>query len=64
MLILKSASFSSDSKVAVFVNKNNIARENIVAITCGTTTIGDAEDFTIFFYGDPEVKEKMPGLFE
>lgn len=63
MLILKHQTFSSARSLTLFVNNNNIPRENIVIITNGNTT-ADTQDYTIFFYGDTDVKEKVPGFFD
>jgi hypothetical protein len=48
MLILKSQSFLTHHSITVFVNKNNILRENILTITNGPG-VGSSEEYTIFF---------------
>jgi hypothetical protein len=62
MNILKSEEFYNAKKLTLFVNNNKISRENILIIT--TTQNSIAEWYTIFFYGDPEVKEEVPGFFD
>lgn len=62
MMILKTNKFNYASDLVEFVIKNNIARENIIAITSGGDGIKSADNF-IFFYGDSNVKELTNGLF-
>ena len=57
MNILKSDYFSTHERLTLFINENHIKREDILAITQAPGS------FTIFFYGDPAVKEITHGLF-
>jgi hypothetical protein len=62
MNILKSEEFFNARKLTLFVNSNKIPRENILIIT--TTQNSVSEWYTIFYYGDSEVKEEVPGFFD
>jgi hypothetical protein len=57
MTTLKSDYFSSHERLTCFINENNIKREDILVITQASGSI------TIFFYGDPAVKEITHGMF-
>ncbi|MES2275474.1 MAG: hypothetical protein V4592_05600 [Bacteroidota bacterium] len=57
MIILKTDSFSSRDRLALFVNENKIKREDILSITDGPYGL------TIFFYGDDATVEITHGLF-
>ena len=57
MTILKSDYFSTHERLTRFINENNIKREDILVITQAPSV------YTIFFYGDPAVKEITHGLF-
>jgi hypothetical protein len=57
MITVKTDSFSTPARLALYINENNIKREDILSITAGTA------GFTIFFYGDPEKEEITHGLF-
>ena len=61
MKVLKSKTFTSDKLLTIFINENNILKEDILAITC----CGDLAFpyYTILFYGDSEEKEKTHGIF-
>jgi hypothetical protein len=63
MNILKYQEFSSARRLALFVNNNNIQRENILIIT-NTQTGTTSNNYTVFYYGDSEVKEETPGFFD
>ncbi len=60
MMILKAKDLVTSAQVANFVRENNIQRENIVAITRSERSVTNSQEFSIFFYGDPEIKEKTP----
>jgi hypothetical protein len=61
MKILKEESSLSTKVLAKFVNDNNIAKEDIIAITSdGGESLAK---YTIFFYGDSEVEQKIPGIW-
>lgn len=61
MKILKSKDFTGNDALTIFVNDNNIAREDILAINCsGEYTLAR---FTLFFYADLEVKEKERNMW-
>jgi len=53
MKILKGRTFISYTQLLQFVDDNKIFREDIIAITQGGPT-----DYSIFFYGDLDFKEK------
>jgi len=53
MKILKGRTFLSYTQLLQFVDDNNIIREDIIAITQG-----GGSDYSIFFYGDIDLKEK------
>jgi hypothetical protein len=57
MIIVKTDSFSTPARLALFINENNIKRQDILSITDG------ARGLTIFFYGDSEIEEITHGLF-
>lgn len=57
MIVLKSDYFSSHERLTLFINENNIKREDILAITQAPSF------FTIFFYADDAVKEITHGIF-
>ncbi|WP_184550855.1 hypothetical protein [Mucilaginibacter sp. FT3.2] len=57
MIIVKTDTFTSAARLALYINENNIKREDILSIVEG------APGFTIFFYGDPEKEEITHGLF-
>lgn len=57
MKTLKSDYFTSHERLTLFINENNIQREDILVITQAPSV------YTIFFYGDPAVKEITHGLF-
>jgi hypothetical protein len=58
MIVVKTDIFSTNERLARYINENNIKREDILTIT------GSAGGFAIFFYGDSEVKEITHGLFD
>ena len=58
MKVVKTDTFSTNERLARYINENNITREDILVI------VGGAGGFTIFFYGDPSVKEITHGLFD
>lgn len=58
MRILKTDIFSTNSRLARFINENNIIPADILAIT------GSACGFAIFYYGDSETEEITHGLFD
>jgi len=62
-MILKTHEFSSANSLAEFVMKNNIKRENVIAITSGRTSSGSLLSHFLFFYGDSDVKELTHGVF-
>lgn len=57
MITVKTDSFSTAARLALYINENNIKREDILTIVQG------ASGFTIFFFGDPEKEEITHGLF-
>jgi hypothetical protein len=57
MIIVKTDYFTTPARLALFINENNIKREDILSITDG------ARGFTIFFYADSETEEVTHGLF-
>ncbi len=57
MTVLKSDYFATHERLTLFINENNIKREDILAITQSSGS------FTIFFFGDPAVQEITHGLF-
>lgn len=63
MTILKYQEFDNGRKLALFVNNNKIPREDILSInyTARDTFI---ECYRIFYYGDSEKKEEMPGFWD
>lgn len=63
MLILKSINFSDDTDLVNFINDNNISKENILTIIRGKTRVTDKSEFTLFFYGESETKEKTKGFW-
>lgn len=58
MRILKTDIFSTNKRLARFINENNITPANILSITAS------AGGFAIFFYGDSETEEITHGLFD
>ena len=54
MIILKSQVFDRAQKLALFVNGNQIKKEDILSIT----NVGAAH-YTIFFYADEAIQEKV-----
>nr|WP_157536138.1 hypothetical protein [Mucilaginibacter sp. L294] len=57
MDILKSDDFVTHERLTLFINENHIKREDILVITQGPGS------FTLFFFGDPAIKEITHGLF-
>jgi hypothetical protein len=57
MIIVKTDSFNTPDRLALFINENNIKRQDILTITDGP------RGFTIFYYGDSETEEVTHGLF-
>ena len=57
MTTLKSDYFASHERLTLFINENNIKRQDILVITQAPGS------FTIFYYGDPGVKEITHGMF-
>ncbi|GAB2983988.1 hypothetical protein GCM10027049_21880 [Mucilaginibacter puniceus] len=73
MMILKSETFSSDVDLVVFVNENDILRENILTIT-RTPSKTDWVSITLYYYEEGiyvkrekeikiEIKEKKDTWF-
>ncbi len=62
MIILKAQTFPSIGRITKFINENNIAREVILEITHGKD-IGNLAIYTLFYYGDSETEEKVPGFW-
>jgi hypothetical protein len=66
MIIVKSHEFSSitqtaSADIATFINKNNLKKEDILAITVACS--GEATlTYGIFYYGDSETKEITKGF--
>jgi hypothetical protein len=61
MKILKSESSISQDLLTKFINDNNITREDIIAITCNGEP--GMREYTVFFYGDPNIKQKIPSMW-
>ena len=62
MIILKAQTFPSIERVTKFINDNNINRDVILEITHATGVTGVAI-YTVFFYGDSDIDEKVPGFW-
>ena len=66
MIIVKSQKFDSmidpGTDIAIFINKNNIKREDILSITA-VSPVGNRAEYTIYYYGDSESKGILPGFF-
>lgn len=58
MIVLKSQVFNRSNQLALFVNENNIKREDILIIT----NVGAAH-YTLFYYADSEKEEETHGFF-
>jgi hypothetical protein len=61
MKILKSHEFTTSGLLAEFVNYNGIQREDILNIV--VYTVASSGSYVIYYYGDPNVKEKSKSLF-
>jgi len=62
MKVLKFESSLSKEVLVKFINDNKIAREDILIITsAGSSQISET---TVFFYGDPDVKQKIAGFWD
>ncbi|MFD2866040.1 hypothetical protein [Mucilaginibacter antarcticus] len=62
MNVLKTEYFYSATKMLVFVNKNQIPRENILTIAATEST--SSVRYTIFYYGDSDVEEEVPSIWD
>ncbi|MGN6398728.1 MAG: hypothetical protein ACTHMI_24385 [Mucilaginibacter sp.] len=62
MKVLKSNEFSSSDSLADFVNYNGIQREDILNIVVHSA-MPPSGVFVIYYYGDPNIKEKTKSLF-
>ena len=60
MIVLKSQKFGNAETLALFVNKNNIKREDILAITTLSHPISKQY---LYYYADSETEEVTKGIF-
>jgi len=64
MTILKSEIFSTPDLLAKFVNDNKISKDDIVQIIAVDNDVSPlSRGLVIFFYGDPEVEQKVKGFW-
>ncbi|MDB5003526.1 MAG: hypothetical protein JWQ34_1751 [Mucilaginibacter sp.] len=62
MIVLKAQAFPSIERITKFINENTINREVILEITHGKD-FGEMAVYTVFFYGDSDIEEKLPGFW-